>query len=77
LAAVRHFGFSAQKTGNRNLLLDIIVPALGFLFCLVIFLGFQGSTLAVGAVWVVCGGLYVVLKTKALGQPVVIDFSES
>ena len=77
LAAVRYFGFSARKTGNRNLLLDIIVPALGFLFCLVIFLGFQGSTLAVGAVWVVCGGLYVVLKTKALGQPVVIDFSES
>ena len=78
LAAVRHFGFSAEKTGKRNILLDIVVPALGFLFCLVIFLGLQGSTLAGGAVWVACGGLYVVLKTKGLrAQPVVIDFSES
>jgi putrescine importer len=78
LAAVRHFGFSAGKTGKRNILLDIVVPALGFLFCLVIFLGLQGSTLAGGAVWVACGGLYVVIKTKGLrAQPVVIDFSES
>jgi len=78
LAAVRHFGFSAERTGKRNILLDIVVPALGFLFCLVIFLGLQGSTLAGGAVWVACGGLYVVIKTKGLrAQPVVIDFSES
>jgi len=78
LAAVRHFGFSAQPTGKRNIMLDIVVPSLGFLFCLVIFLGLQGSTLTAGAVWILCGGVYVVLKTKGLGeQPVVIDFSES
>jgi putrescine importer len=77
LAAVRHFGFSPAKIGKRNILLDIIAPTLGFLFCLVIFLGLQGSTLAIGAIWVGCGALYVVLKTKGLAQPVVIDFSES
>lgn len=77
LAAVRYFGFTPELAGKRNLLLDVVVPSLGFLFCLVIFLGLQGSTLVVGAIWVVVGGLYVVLKTKALGQPVVIDFSES
>jgi putrescine importer len=77
LAAVRYFGFTPGLAGKRNLLLDVIIPSLGFLFCLVIFLGLQGSTLAVGAVWVAAGALYVVLKTKALGQPVVIDFSES
>ena len=76
LAAVRHFGFTSDAE-KRHVLLDIIVPALGFLFCLVIFLGLQGSTLVAGAVWVVVGGLYVFLKTKATGQPVVIDFSES
>jgi len=77
LAAVRYFGFTPELAGKRNLLLDVIVPSLGFLFCLVIFLGLQGSTLVVGGIWVVVGGLYVVLKTKALGQTVVIDFSES
>jgi len=77
LAAVRYFGFSAEQAGKRNILLDVIVPSLGFLFCLVIFLGLQESTLVIGAIWVGCGALYVVLKTRALGQPVVIDFSES
>ncbi len=77
LAAVRHFGFSPEQTGKRNIVLDVIVPSLGFLFCLVIFLGLQGSTLAVGAIWVGCAALYVILKTRTLGQPVVIDFSES
>lgn len=77
LAAVRHFGFSRETAEKRNLMLDVVVPALGFLFCLVIFLGLQGSTLVAGAIWVAAGGIYVFLKTRALGQPVIIDFSES
>jgi hypothetical protein len=77
LAAVRYFGFSPEMAGKRNILLDVIVPSLGFLFCLVIFLGLQNSTLVAGAIWLVAGGVYVFLKTRALGQPVVIDFSES
>jgi amino acid transporter len=77
LAAVRHFGFSPDLAGKRNVLLDVVVPSLGFLFCLVIFLGLQGSTLVAGAVWLAGGAAYVIFKTKALGQPVVIDFSES
>src|SRR5579864_381630 len=77
LAAVRHFGFSRETAEKRNLMLDVVVPALGFLFCLVIFLGLQGSTLVAGAIWLAAGGLYVFLKTRALGQPVIIDFSES
>jgi hypothetical protein len=59
------------------LFLDVIVPSLGFVFCLIIFLGLQGSTLVIGAIWVIAGAVYVLLKTKAFGQSVVIDFSES
>jgi amino acid transporter len=77
LAAVRHFGFTPGLPGKRNLLLDVIAPSLGFLFCLVILLGLQGSTLVAGAIWCGVGALYVVLKTRALGEPVVIDFNES
>ena len=76
LAAVRYFGFSPELAGKRKLFLDIIVPSLGFVFCLVIFLGLQSSTLLIGAIWVVAGAAYVLLKTKAWGQSVVIDFSE-
>ena len=77
LAAIRYFGFSTEMKNKRKLFLDVIVPALGFLFCLVIFLGLQNSTLVAGAIWVGVGALYVLLKTKALGQSVAIDFSES
>jgi putrescine importer len=77
LAAVRHFGFSPELAGKRNFLLDIVVPSLGFVFCLIIFLGLQGSTLLAGAIWVVAGAVYVIFKARALGQTVVIDFSES
>jgi len=77
LAAVRHFGFSRELRGKRKPFLDVMVPSLGFLFCLVIFLGLQNSTLVAGGIWVVAGGIYVVVKTKALGHPVTMDFSES
>lgn len=78
LAALRHFGFGQQPGRKPNLLLDVISPALGFLFCLVIFLGLQGSTLLAGAIWLVLGGVYVLLKTRGLStESVVIDFSES
>ncbi|MFZ0687897.1 MAG: APC family permease [Terriglobales bacterium] len=78
LAALRHFGLGRQESGHRNVFLDIIAPALGFLFCLVIFFGLQESTIVVGAVWLAIGGLYAVLKTKGFNaRPVEIDFSES
>lgn len=78
LAALRHFGFGRGLSGKRNILLDIIAPILGFLFCLVIFRGLQQSTLVAGAIWLGVGGLYVILKTKGLRtKPLEIDFSES
>jgi putrescine importer len=78
LAALRHFGFGGEPDRARSILLDVMAPALGFLFCLVIFLGLQASTLVAGAIWLGVGGVYVVLKSRSLGtEPVVIDFSES
>jgi putrescine importer len=78
LVALRHFGFGQDPGSHRNLFLDIISPVLGFLFCLVIFLGLQESTLLVGAIWLAIGAVYVLLKTKGLSAPPVeIDFSES
>ena len=61
-----------------NLLLDVISPALGFLFCLAIFLGLQSSTLVAGAIWLVVGGVYLLLKARGMSTPAIeIDFNES
>jgi putrescine importer len=77
LAALRHFGFTKELAGKRNVLFDIVLPTLGFLFCLVIFLGLQNSTLLVGAAWLAGAAVYIFFKVRELGQPVEIDFSES
>ena len=77
LVCVRHYGFSPEERGKRKPFLDIVVPSLGFLFCLVIFLGLENSTLVAGGIWIVVGAVYVLVKTKALGHSVTIDFSES
>ena len=75
--ALRYFGFGHTQNMERNLFLDFFVAASGFVFCLVIFLGLQASTLWAGALWLVIGGVYVLLKTRGFTERVEIDFSES
>lgn len=78
LVALRHFGLAQQPGVARNLVLDFIAPSVGFVFCLVIFLGLQQSTLVIGAVWCAIGGIYVTLKARGLDQKAMAnDFSES
>ena len=77
-AALKHFGFGPDPVRKVNIFLDIISPGLGFLFCLLIFLGLQSSTLLAGAIWLAVGGVYLLLKTRGhSARPVEIDFSES
>jgi putrescine importer len=76
--ALRHFGFSTNKSIERNILLDVISPLLGFVFCLVIFLGLQRSTLLAGLIWLGVGALYVMIKTKGRKSAALqLDFSEA
>jgi putrescine importer len=77
LTALRHFGFTPELRETRNIFLDIVAPSLGFAFCLIIFLGLQGSTLVAGGAWIAAGIVYVAFKSRELGQSAVIDFSES
>jgi hypothetical protein len=77
-AALKHFAFGSDPARKVNLLLDVLSPGLGFLFCLVIFLGLQSSTLVAGAIWLAVGGSYLLLKTRGTSSPVIeIDFNES
>ena len=74
--ALKYFGFGRDPLHKLNVFLDIVSPALGFLFCLAIFLGLQSSTLVAGGIWLAVGGVYVLLKTRGV-RPIEIDFSES
>ena len=77
-AALKHFAFGGDPSRKVNIFLDVLSPVLGFLFCLVIFLGLQSSTLVAGAIWLAVGGVYLLFKTGGTNTTAIeIDFDES
>ena len=55
-----------------------MVPALGFAFCLVIWLGLGTLAKVAGGVWFAVGLAYLAIRTRGFRlEPVMIDFRES
>jgi amino acid transporter len=78
LAAMRHFYFANRTPRRRRLLADALVPGLGFMFCLGIWLGLSVPAKIFGGGWLLAGIAYNAVKTRGFRhQPVMIDFSES
>jgi putrescine importer len=73
------FSVIAKKSGaQRRLLRDAILPLIGFLFCLVIWINLNVIAKTVGGIWFAVGLLYVGYKTNWFrSAPVMIDFSDS
>lgn len=77
LAAIRQLYFRSP-VNERKLLQDLIVPAMGFLFCLWIWMNLPGTPKIVGGIWLLAGIIYLAFSTKGFRkQPVMIDFTES
>jgi amino acid transporter len=77
-AVIREFFFRRPSGHKRNWAFDLIVPGLGFLFCL--WLWWQLPILAkkVGGTWCFLGLIYTGIKTRGFTrQPVVLDLSGS
>jgi putrescine importer len=78
LAVIRQFYFSAQSGRKRQFLADLLVPALGFLFCLDIWWGLAKPAKIAGGLWFVVGLAYLLFQTRGFRvQTKMIDFSES
>jgi putrescine importer len=61
----------------RHGLIDGVVPGLGFLFCLGIWLGLDHRAKMVGGLWFAAGLAYLAGQTRGFRKhPVMIDFSE-
>jgi len=55
----------------------LLVPGLGFLFCLVIWLSLPLPAKIAGGIWLLIGALYDAIKSRGFRvQPVPIDFSD-
>jgi len=65
------------KASERNVLTDLVVPALGFLFCLWIWISLPGSPKILGGIWLAAGIAYLAVSTKGFKkQPVMLDFKD-
>jgi putrescine importer len=78
LAALRSFYFQGKSGRRRRLLSDALVPGLGFLFCLAIWIGLLTPAKIVGGVWFLLGFTYEIIQTRGFRRkPAMIDFSET
>jgi putrescine importer len=77
LAAMRQYYFAPRRRQERRLLGDALVPALGFLFCLGMWLSLPKVAKIVGGLWFVAGLTYDAIMTRGFrNHPVMIDFSQ-
>jgi putrescine importer len=78
LATFWQFWIVRQPGRKRRLLPDLVVPLLGFVFCLWIWLGLKLPSKIVGGVWFILGLIYCIIKTRGFrDRPIMVDFSES
>jgi amino acid transporter len=78
LACFWQFSLRAQPGYRRRVVVDTILPLIGFLFCAVIWINLNIIAKTVGGIWFAIGILYVGYKTNWFrSAPVMIDFSDS
>ncbi len=78
LATFWQFAVVAKPGYKRRILVDAILPLIGFAFCALIWWNLNNLAKTVGGIWFAVGLLYVGIKTRGFRTaPVMIDFSES
>jgi putrescine importer len=76
VAVMRAFYFQRQS-GRRSFMVDLIAPAAGFLFCLVIWCMLPPLAKWIGGGWVLAGILYLAIRTRGFKKnPVLLEFIE-
>jgi hypothetical protein len=70
---ISQYWFRREQPRNRSLLLDLVLPALGFLFCAVIWLGLNRPAKIAGSIWLVVGIFVLAAHTRQFRQPMVMN----
>ena len=73
LAVISHFWFRREREGARKFFLDIVLPALGFLFCAIIWLGLNRPAKIAGSAWLLVGFFVLAAHTRRFRQPMVMS----
>jgi amino acid transporter len=72
-AVIWNFWFRRTHPHARNFLLDFVTPALGFLFCAVIWIGLSRPAKIAGSIWLVVGFFVLAAHTRQFRQPMVMS----
>jgi amino acid transporter len=64
IASIREYFFRSGDRSIRSFLLNFLPPAIGFVFCLVIWLNLPLKTFLVGGSWMMAGIIYLAIRSK-------------
>ena len=77
LSCIRQFYFRREAQRKRNPVTDLIVPGLGFLFCLGIWWSLPAPAKWAGGVWFAVGVAYAAIRTRGFRvEPPKMDFAD-
>jgi len=78
LATFWQFGVVSKPGYSRRVLVDIVLPLIGFAFCALIWGNLNPLAKTAGGIWFAIGLVYVGVKTRGFrAAPVMIDFREA
>jgi putrescine importer len=72
LAVVWQFWVRRAEGHRREIVADILLPALGFLFCAMIWLGLAAPAKIAGGIWFVIGLVVLITHTRWFRQPLLL-----
>jgi len=76
LSVVWSYFIDPPKDYKRLVFKDLILPAIGFIFCFVIWLHLPVLSKIIGAVWLLIGIIYSAIKTNGFrNRPILFDFN--
>ena len=73
LAVIWKFWIHNPIPGHRRFFADVVVPAFGFLFCAVIWLGLNAPAKIAGSIWLAFGLIVIAIRTRGFREPVVLS----
>ncbi len=77
IAAIRQFYFLRPRGEKRNILQDVVIPLLGFLVCLAIWISLPSPAKIVGSLWLTAGVAFLFIKTRGFKvKPAEFDFKD-
>ncbi len=77
IASINEYFIKSEKKTAKTFILYVLPAALGFLFCLTIWINLPLKTFIIGGSWMFAGIIYLAVRTKGFrDKMVMIDFSQ-